>query len=200
MGDKAGDNFCFISILLVFSQCIRTVRQELASVSDLRVLDESLHFELVEPEQVAYTYKIRPAKDIGISFQRRYTGINLVPAEPYDGCSRIENHYLIQEQVALIQRGGCSFLTKTIQAQNAGAAAVIITDNDINNDADYIDMIKDETGRRAAIPAVYLLGKDGHMIRKALQDYGLVAAVINIPVNITGIPVNRIHQPPWVVW
>jgi hypothetical protein len=28
-------------------------------------LDDNLYFELVEPEEISYTYKIRPAKDFG---------------------------------------------------------------------------------------------------------------------------------------
>ena len=55
----------------------------------------------------------------------------------------------------------CSFLTKTLSAQNAGALAVIIADNDEQNDGSMIDMIKDETTRDATIPAAFLLGKDG---------------------------------------
>lgn len=80
----------------------------------------------------------------------------------------------------LLASRGCSFLTKTIQAQNAGATAVIITDNDINNDADYIDMIQDETGRRAAIPAVYLLGKDGWGKCHTTYSHADLVIVLNI--------------------
>ena len=55
----------------------------------------------------------------------------------------------------------CSFLSKTINAEDAGAVAVIIMDNDIDNDDMLIDMIEDGTDRPADIPAFFLLGKDG---------------------------------------
>ena len=55
----------------------------------------------------------------------------------------------------------CSFVTKTLNAQAAGAVAIVITDNDHSNDQMYIDMIDDNTERNVQIPAVFLLGKDG---------------------------------------
>lgn len=34
-------------------------------------LDDNLYFEVVLPKEIAYTYKIRPAKDFGILFVSR---------------------------------------------------------------------------------------------------------------------------------
>lgn len=56
----------------------------------------------------------------------------------------------------------CSFVTKSIHAQEAGALAVIITDSDVGNDKMFIDMVDDETDREVNIPAFFLLGKDGY--------------------------------------
>lgn len=56
---------------------------------------------------------------------------------------------------------GCSFLSKAINAEKAGAAAVIIMDNDHSNYERFIDMIQDETNRKTMLPAYFLLGKDG---------------------------------------
>ena len=55
----------------------------------------------------------------------------------------------------------CSFLSKTIIAERAGAIAVVIYDNDEQNDGSFIDMIGDGSERDATIPAVFLLGRDG---------------------------------------
>lgn len=54
----------------------------------------------------------------------------------------------------------CSFLSKTINAENAGALGVIIADNDPANEY-LIDMVTDETDRVASIPSVFLVWKDG---------------------------------------
>jgi hypothetical protein len=38
------------------------------------------------------------------------------------------------------------------------------------------------------------------MIRRTLSRLKLSHAVINIPINITTIPLNKLNQPPWLVW
>jgi hypothetical protein len=56
---------------------------------------------------------------------------------------------------------GCSFVTKTLNAEAAGAAAVIITDKDVNEDKSMIDMIEDGTSRKTTIPSLFMVGKHG---------------------------------------
>ena len=48
-----------------------------------------------------------------------------------------------------------------MNAQKAGALAVVVMDQDADNDQRMIDMIQDETDRAVDIPAFFLLGKDG---------------------------------------
>jgi len=55
----------------------------------------------------------------------------------------------------------CSFLSKTIIAEEAGAVAAIIMDSDADNDDMLIDMLEDGTDRPTHIPAFFLHGKDG---------------------------------------
>jgi len=55
----------------------------------------------------------------------------------------------------------CSFLSKSINAEKAGAVVVIIMDNDVDNDDTLIDMMEDGTDRPSHIPAFFLHGKDG---------------------------------------
>ena len=47
----------------------------------------------------------------------------------FDGCSAITNGAQVAGKVALINRGTCEFSTKVLNAQNAGAVAVIIENN-----------------------------------------------------------------------
>ena len=54
-------------------------------------------------------------------------------------------------------------MTKTINAENAGAVAVLITDNDTQNDEAQIQMVQDGTEREVQIPSLFLLGKDGYV-------------------------------------
>ncbi len=54
---------------------------------------------------------------------------NVVVASPLTGCTALTNAAAIAGKIALIQRGTCTFQTKTVMAQNAGAIAVILYDN-----------------------------------------------------------------------
>lgn len=94
----------------------------------------------------------------------------------------------------------CSFVTKTINAENAGAVAVLITDNDAQNDEAQIQMVQDGTEREVQIPSLFLLGKDGYMIKATLEKYRMDSAIVNIPFNITGMPMMINNQPPWTLW
>jgi len=77
---------------------------------------------------------------------------------------------------------------------------VIITDTDQDNDDLYISMVDDTTKRKVNIPAIFILGKNGQIIKRTLEKLRLEHAVINIPVNITRTDIHKLHQPPWLVW
>ncbi|XP_076462600.1 protease-associated domain-containing protein 1-like [Babylonia areolata] len=174
-------------------------RYELASSPDAHmVYEDTYYFEVVSPQSLSYTYKLRQAKDFGTNFNRQYNKAKLVVADPVEACRPIVNK--VESKVALVLRGGCSFITKSKHAESAGALAVIIADNDHDNDDHMIDMIDDETGRSIDIPAMFLMGKDGMMIRHHLVLQGLEEAVINIPVNLTGVAIGTAKQPPWTLW
>ena len=57
----------------------------------------------------------------------------------------------------------CSFLSKAINAELAGASFIIIMDDDPGSTNTRIDMVDDETGRKCHIPAMFLAGKDGYV-------------------------------------
>ncbi|KAG7162142.1 Protease-associated domain-containing protein 1-like [Homarus americanus] len=76
-------------------------------------------------------------------------------------CSLPYNAPELKGAVALVSRGDCSFVSKAIKAEQAGALAVIVMDNNPENDEFYIEMVKDDTNRDPKIPAAFLLGKSG---------------------------------------
>jgi len=122
-----------------------------------------------------------------------------VIVEPNDSCSSLVNRLELYNNIGLIERGGCSFLAKCITAETNGMIGVIIYDNNNDNDELYIEMVTDRPSANCSIPAAFLLGKDGHMIRRALDAHRLNRAVINIPINVSHVSV-KVRQPPWVVW
>jgi len=157
-------------------------------------------FEILEPEELRYTYaltasQISPAfNSTSPSGQTTY----LVLSDPPCGCGPITNQ--VADKVVLIQRGECSFVSKAIRAQQAGASGAIITDNDDKNDQLTISMVDDTTNRKISIPVAFLLGMNGYYIRTVLERNGLDQAVIQIPINITQKAIVEINQPPWLVW
>lgn len=157
-------------------------------------------FEIVAPKELQYTYKISPAP-FALPFNSTFRDpIPLVMSDPSCGCGFFKNFEDVEGNIVLIQRGECSFVSKAIRAQEAGAVAAIITDEDAENDELYISMVDDQTGRKVSIPTGFLLGKNGHYIRRTLERHRLDRAMIRIPLNITHAALTKINQPPWLIW
>jgi len=158
-----------------------------------------LFFEVTSPEELAYTYKANPAS-FTPPWNTSLNGIKLVTTDPPCGCGYIHNAEEVEGQVALVERGDCSFVSKVTRAQEAGAAGVIVADQDWENDELFVSMVDDTTEREVAIPAAFMLGRNGHMIKRTLEKLQLAWAVMNIPVNISRIAPHQLNQPPWMVW
>jgi len=157
--------------------------------------------EVLRPLDVAYTYRIRPAKNFGATQSFSLRNIKLVAAEPADACSQVlENGAAIRNQVLLVVRGECSFVTKALNAEMYGAVAVVISDNEIDSSV-WIDMIGDGTNRELLIeiPVYFLRGRDGSKIRQSILQKRLSGALVNVPVNYTQNAVI-LKQPPWDPW
>ncbi|PYZ95863.1 lactocepin [Alteribacter lacisalsi] len=88
----------------------------------------------------------------------------------YGGPSRDDNAYPVDDfadidvegKVALIERGQIPFVDKALNAQEAGAAAVII----FNNASGYIAMASSDA---ITIPQIGISRADGHLLRDALE-------------------------------
>jgi hypothetical protein len=91
-----------------------------------------------------------------------------------DGCSALTNAAAIAGKIALIERGTCGFTVKAKNAQNAGAAGVIIFNNAANAAAAPPGMATDGViGPTITIPSVSLTRTDGLAIQGQLP--GVVA-------------------------
>lgn len=76
-----------------------------------------------------------------------------------DACSALVNADEIEGNVALIERGGCEFQVKIAYAQEAGAVAVVV----YNNDAAPPTTMNGDTGS-VDIPAVMIGNADGQVL------------------------------------
>ncbi len=83
--------------------------------------------------------------------------------DPNDGCGTLVG--FSPGSIALVDRGICLFREKVVNAQRAGATAVIVINNQGN---DVIEMGGDLP--RLGIPAVFIGQSDGDRIKAALND------------------------------
>ncbi len=86
-----------------------------------------------------------------------------------------------------------------MNAEKAGAVAVIITDNDSLNE-NYVDMITDNTDTIVNIPSVFMQWKDGYMIKQLIEKEISKQALINIPLNLTLKAGYKLKKAPWSIW
>lgn len=174
---------------------IFTISAVLASEPNL------VFFEIHHPQDIAYTYKARLARDFGGVFDYFWNGVRLIPADPLGACpgQTVYNADDIKGNMVLIMRGDCSFLEKALSAQELGARAAIIFNNEADDIDSQIDMVDDGTERShlVDIPIMWLGGKNGHMILHSIQ-HSRSGAIISVPHNHTyTFPHNR---TPWDLW
>jgi len=160
-------------------------------------VESVIFFQIVHPEHLRFSYESRLARNFGADFIKLYEKIQLVLSDPFDGCSPFRNGPEIKNAIALVLRGSCSFVSKAVQAEIAGAAAVLISDKEV--DDSLIEMIKDETGRNPQIPVLYLPGIHGRRLRNHLI-YEKSPILIRIPLNFTWTPLYQANRPPWELW
>ncbi|CAK5075588.1 unnamed protein product [Meloidogyne enterolobii] len=141
-------------------------------------LDEGIFFQISEPENLAYLYQ-----DASMTY-----------SDPPEGCEELSSNY---GEVILLERGGCPFIDKVLNAQKAGAKIAIITDSEVGSD-DFIDMVSDDTNRKANISCAWLPGNSGRRIRQYLL-YTNPSINIDIPLNYTNKPLRDTYssKPHW---
>ena len=146
------------------------------------------NFNVDEPASVSGGYTIGvPGGGWGdkayISDSTNITGEVLIiddgQSDPYpsDGCETIINANELVGKVALIDRGGCEFGFKALQAQNAGAIGVIIC----NFDPSPLGLGAGAVGAQVEIPTISLGQPDCASIRQFAGN-GLVVT-FKIPTN-----------------
>jgi hypothetical protein len=107
-------------------------------------------------------------------------------SDPNDGCDNITNGGALNGKIAVIRRGQCEFGFKVLAAQNNGAVAAIIVNNEAGNPP---LMGGGVVGCQVTIPAFAITNVDGEPIITLLDSGGSVNGTINgtdVPVSIDG--------------
>ncbi len=147
-------------------------------------------FNVLQPASVAGGYPSGlPGTGWGAGANATVAGVSAevviveddVPAPSFsDGCDTITNGAELVGKIALIDRGGCEFGWKALQAQSKGAIGVIIC----NFEADPAGMLGGASGPQVQIPTIMI----GSIVCQTIRQFagsGLVAQ-IKVPDVPTG--------------
>lgn len=98
---------------------------------------------------------------------------------PEDGCTVITNPNKILGKIAVIRRGGCFFATKILNAQNAGAVAVVIVNNVDTGVFNMAPAAPDSL--QTTLPGVLISKEKGDSIYNLLNTGNTVRFLIGFP-------------------
>ena len=146
-------------------------------------------FSVTAPEAIAGFYEVRPALFGGNITNDLLAG----PVVEYNGgtglpslaCAPAQNAAALNGSVALIDRGTCDFDRKALNAQNAGAVAVIIC----NYADDLVNMGPVSVGALVNIPVVSMRYSHCQTLRQSLNQEVEVAFQLpgdNGPIRLDG--------------
>ncbi len=88
---------------------------------------------------------------------------------PSDACEALVNGADLAGNIAMIDRGDCEFGFKTLAAEEAGAVAVIICNNEVENPPIF-NMGPGVVGDQVTIPAVMVSLQDCDVIKMGIDD------------------------------
>ena len=132
-------------------------------------------FTVNSPEQFAGVYEVSPTTDWAGEITSIPLTADIVPVDDgsaygIEGCGEILND--LTGKIALVSRGTCEFSTKALNAQNAGAIAVII----YNNVGGIIGMAAGVDAAEVTIPAVFMGKYNGDEFYNYLLGDGVINA------------------------
>ena len=132
------------------------------------------------PSSISGNYNVVPASfgpDVTIPITADIVLVDDTIGTKSDACQPIINGSSLYGKIALIDRGGCTFVDKVLAAQGQGAIAVII----INNAPGVISMGGGGNQAAVIIPAQMISQSDGQLIKDALNNNDTVNATLNLP-------------------
>jgi len=137
------------------------------------------HITLTEPASVVGDYSNTSAQFGDLDFS--ITG-EVVLADPLDACTSVG---ALTGKIALIQRGGCPFVQKALNAQEAGAIAAVI----FNNIAEEMVTLGG-TDTNIVIPVIGISMADGEMLQLELKSGHTVSLIMESGQYGGGICIN----------
>ena len=96
-----------------------------------------------------------------------------------DGCDPLVNELALNGKIAMIDKGTCQYGTKVLAAENAGAIAVVVCNN---NGGPPDAMSPGDVGNQVTIPAVMISMASCETIRMALP--GVMGTIVQQPASV----------------
>ena len=139
-------------------------------------------FEVNAPGNVSGTYTSVPAAFSPDDYLITGDVVEVTDgtANPTEGCSPLTNGTALAGNIALVDRGNCTFVTKVENAEDAGAIAVIVCNNVPGNP------ITMSGSSSAAIPAVMISQADCTVLRAELGSLNVTLESLPAPDQIDG--------------
>jgi hypothetical protein len=166
----------------------------LGGVTGVTAFQSASNVTVNSPSLIAGNYPCYPNLSFGPRITSAITSNVVLVSDgssaPTLGCNGLINSSALNGKIALIRRGVCSFTVKVLNAQNAGAIAVIIMNNVPGPPAGIGG--SDPT---ITIPSVMISQADGNLLETALTS-GVVNATLNPSISgaITGSVVPGIQH------
>ncbi len=98
---------------------------------------------------------------------------NSIGNDNYDGCDAATNPGEIQNKLAVVRRGSCTFIQKALNAQNAGALGLVI----VNNVPGALQGGMGGLDPSVNIPSILITKEDGDPLISALESETLEASI-----------------------
>jgi hypothetical protein len=166
----------------------------LGGVTGVTAFQSASNVTVNSPSLIAGNYPCYPNLSFGPRITSAITSNVVLVSDgssaPTLGCNGLINSSALNGKIVLIRRGVCSFAVKVLNAQNAGAIAVIIMNNVPGPPAGIGG--SDPT---ITIPSVMISQADGNLLETALTS-GVVNATLNPSISgaITGSVVPGIQH------
>ena len=147
--------------------------------------DQEFLFEILSPESIKASYdasQFSGTVDFGPMLTQEVRGElawGYTAAQDSIGCTPVTND--LTGKIALIRRGDCNFSLKIYHAQEAGAAGVIIVNNNIDNTAELVGMLGGDSATAVVIPAIFISYAMGDPIAQALAGGETVEGIFRFP-------------------
>lgn len=136
-------------------------------------------FRVIAPLSIAGDYEFGTASFGPAATPGNFAG-TVAQASPADGCTALTNPAVIAGNIAIIDRGACTFVAKVANAQAAGAIGVIIANNSTANPPPGLGGA-DPT---ITIPTVSVTQADGNLIKGASP--GVQVGMVVDPSKLQG--------------